>query len=117
MKPKKDPSIRFNINFNIDTLTYDLVISLEDGGVVSIMDNPTWKEFDGEIPQTSKLSIGHRQTGCLNVLMDDLWRLGIRPTNYEDTIESLKHMKHHLNDMRTLLFAKEKVLLPERKAE
>jgi len=40
-------------------------------------------------------------------LMNELWRLGFRPTNQVGYEGQLEAVKHHLEDMRTLVFKPE----------
>ena len=42
------------------------------------------------------------------VLMDDLWHCGIRPTEGSGSAGSLKATEYHLEDMRKLVFKEEK---------
>ncbi len=37
-------------------------------------------------------------------LIDELWRLGIRPSSGEGNVGQIGAMKEHLNDMRKLVF-------------
>ena len=37
-------------------------------------------------------------------LMDELWRIGIRPSNGEGNVGQIGAMKEHLNDMRKIAF-------------
>ena len=41
---------------------------------------------------------------CAQQLMDELWRVGIRPTNGAGSTGQLAATEHHLNDMRALVF-------------
>lgn len=47
------------------------------------------------------------------LLMDDLWMAGIRPTEGSGSAGSLAATQRHLEDMRTIAF--EKLKIPERK--
>ncbi|MBN2591624.1 MAG: hypothetical protein JXA96_17290 [Sedimentisphaerales bacterium] len=45
----------------------------------------------------------------LQLLFNDLWHLGLRPTEGTDEYKSeLKAMRNHLNDMRALVFTENK---------
>ena len=43
---------------------------------------------------------------CLITLMDDLWNIGIRPTNVSYKDDTIKAKDDHLKDMRTIAFHK-----------
>lgn len=43
----------------------------------------------------------------LQQLMDELWRVGIRPSNGEGNVGMIGAMKEHLADMRKLVFSKQ----------
>lgn len=43
------------------------------------------------------------------VLMDDLWDCGIRPSEGSGSAGSMAAIKYHLEDIRKLLFHKEKI--------
>lgn len=46
------------------------------------------------------------------VLMDDLWHIGIRPTSGKGSAGQLAAVSHHLGDMRAIVENKLKVKLP-----
>ncbi|MEO2054718.1 MAG: hypothetical protein ABGX83_05405 [Nitrospira sp.] len=55
------------------------------------------------------------QKPSAQVLMDDLWNAGIRPTEGSGSAGSLKATEKHLSDMRTIVSKKLGVELNERK--
>ena len=46
-------------------------------------------------------------------LMDELWRVGVRPSNGESNAGQLGALERHLEDMRKLVFEEPKVRLVE----
>jgi hypothetical protein len=60
-------------------------------------------------PPFSKLSEEQAQT-----LMDDLWHVGIRPTEGKGSAGQLSAVQAHLSDMRALAFYKIGTHLPEK---
>ena len=77
----------------------------EDGGeVVAIAQPMTLKtvsedELCIEMPETMRLRPDEAQQ-----FMDELWRIGIRPTNGTGSTGQIEAMQRHLDDMRTLVF-------------
>lgn len=70
-------------------------------GRIGIVDNFTVLTYrKGEQFQPS-LKIGYDEA---QVLMDDLWNAGIRPTEGTGSAGSLKATENHLKDMRKLVF-------------
>jgi hypothetical protein len=57
------------------------------------------------IPQDSLIEIEDSTAQCL---MDDLWMNGFRPSEGSGSAGSLKATQNHLEDMRTLVFKKDK---------
>jgi len=47
-----------------------------------------------------------QRTNVLQVMMDDLWNCGVRPTEGSGSAGSLKATQNHLEDMRKLVFKK-----------
>ncbi len=82
----------------------DLIIGLDHGdGSVSIMHPPTLTkiEFDGRRRDPLPRFLTSRDTtGFLQAAMDAAWDAGLRPSRAQDE----KHLKAHLEDMRTLAF-------------
>jgi len=64
-----------------------------------IMDHPASEGI--VIEPTFALSIQAAQ-----LLMDDLWNCGLRPTEGQGSAGQLASIKYHLEDMRTLVFKK-----------
>ena len=56
-------------------------------------------DFGIEQPHTFTVEIE-----CAQQLMDELWRVGIRPTNGAGSTGQLAATERHLNDMRALVF-------------
>lgn len=63
--------------------------------------DPSWKEQDlGNEPEPfTELSEDAAQ-----VLMDDLWRGGIRPTEGEGSAGAMTAVQEHLKDLRAIVF-------------
>ena len=49
---------------------------------------------------------------CAQVLMDDLWNCGIRPTEGAGTAGAMGAVQGHLNDMRAIVSKKLGIILP-----
>lgn len=70
----------------------------------------TFKESEDMIvdtPPILKLSLND-----LQMLLDEIWKEGIRPTEYQKTIDSIEPMKKHLDDMRAIVANRLKIELP-----
>ena len=52
------------------------------------------------------LQIAIEDKECLIDLMDDLWNMGIRPTNIRYKDDTLQATNRHLDDLRTIAFHK-----------
>lgn len=73
-----------------------------DNGQLSVSDALTMRTVDeGEVPETQpvELSIAAAQE-----LMDQLWQVGIRPSEGSGSAGSLKATQEHLEDMRKIAF-------------
>ena len=73
----------------------------------------TFKEVPDGAFLKATLFIGQRQLKVDNpqimqVLMDDLWNCGIRPSEGAGSAGSLKATQYHLEDMRKLIFEEAK---------
>ena len=66
-----------------------------------LMDTPVNQGIS--IEPTFSLSVEAAQ-----ILMDDLWQAGIRPTEGAGSAGAMAAVKYHLEDMRKLVFEKEK---------
>lgn len=57
-------------------------------------------------PNTTSSSPMKLKKEAAQVLMDDLWHCGIRPSNGEGSVGQIGALKEHLSDLRTILFDK-----------
>lgn len=55
---------------------------------------------EGSIMPPARLILSHN---AVQVLMDDLWRAGLRPTDGESSASVVKARQEHLSDLRTAL--------------
>lgn len=61
------------------------------------------KERDRFAPTSAVLTVDKRNA---QILIDDLWNAGLRPTEGSGSAGSLAATKEHLEDMRTIAFKK-----------
>lgn len=71
-----------------------------DNGRVSVAKNIEFVEQDRSFPVGDLIDI---PISSAQVLMDDLWNAGIRPTEGSGSAGSLKATENHLNDMRKIV--------------
>lgn len=74
------------------------------GGIIAIAQPLVMQAVDGRdlgatFPPTAMIDDSAAQG-----LMDELWRLGIRPTRLKDQAGALEATQRHLEDMRRLVF-------------
>lgn len=50
----------------------------------------------------------HESNAFLQAMLDLAWSRGLKPANYKDENPQLEAVKYHLEDMRSLVFKKEK---------
>ena len=72
----------------------------------SIAQPVTMEPMDDAIPHQPTVSMRPENA---QVLMDDLWRAGLRPTDGAGTAGSMRAVENHLKDMRKIAFNKLKI--------
>ena len=99
--------LRIEVGQNLALNGFDLYV---------ILDGPDGKmeiAEPGEFKEVSPTATTYIQpTLCLRRelvqhLMDELWRLGVRPQDGAGSLAHVEAMKAHIADLRQLLFAKE----------
>jgi hypothetical protein len=98
------PEIKFHVAFNPSYGSYDLWIAKRVEGKQQ-MASPIcfYPTPVGEISSPSMKVDEHE----IQLLMDALWAAGIRPKT-ESTIGQIAAISYHLEDMRKLVFGKDK---------
>lgn len=61
-----------------------------------------------ELHSVSIPVVAHFEREDLVQLMDELWEMGIRPSNGECSVGEIGALKYHLEDMRKLIFKEKK---------
>ncbi len=91
-----------------DTVAIRVAHFIESGGVTSTaiaqpltMTALTEEDLGREFPPLMRLRPDEAQQ-----FMDELWRVGIRPTEGSGSVGQLAAVQAHLEDMRTLVFKK-----------
>ena len=98
--------MRIGIHYEDMYGRYGLYICDEERAVLPVK----WKDVKRHEPMKPALAIDSKTE--LQELMDDLWRIGLRPSERADEYKAqLGSMRDHLNDMRTLVFKKREDLL------
>ncbi len=94
-----DPWGRFGVD-----LTFAAIHS--SGGVehVAISEPVVFNELTEETRGMRVSQAMHVAHEDLQQFMDELWRVGIRPTNGAGSVGQLAATERHLEDMRTLVF-------------
>lgn len=98
------PEIRINrqpYSFAID------VMLLDRSGSNTCVGSVTMEEVDEFSVLTPAFCI---DDAAAQALMDDLWRIGVRPTEGSGSAGSLAATERHLEDMRSLVFDKTEAL-------
>lgn len=95
---------RAHQSFPWDGIRVDFFEKLPDGSVLRVKDIVIEQVQPGEVsvfdvPHSLNLEMTSAQ-----VLMDDLWNCGIRPTEGAGTAGAMGATQRHLEDMRTLVF-------------
>jgi hypothetical protein len=57
-----------------------------------------------QIPEPTFTVSSHIAEGFMQMLMDDLWHVGVRPTGVKAPDAQIAALKDHLDDMRRLVF-------------
>lgn len=65
-----------------------------------------WQKEDEAIQKNEQRPTFSLTQGAAQILMDDLWNCGLRPTEGTGSAGSLAATQKHLEDMRTLVFKK-----------
>lgn len=87
-------------NFGIDfMLMQETPVGHAYGNPVVMTEMPV-----GVQPSTHAPTFNLGEEQC-EFLMDELWKMGIRPSNGEGSTGQIKAMEDHLNDMRTIAFS------------
>ena len=94
------------------TLTYFLVDKIgdhirmhaSDAHLLVLKDK---KEITDGIPPIIRFS-----KNDLQMLLDEIWKQGIRPTEHQKIIDSIEPIKQHLDDMRAIVANRLKIELP-----
>jgi len=81
-----------------------------DNGSLDLVTGLTFKQIrvDEAVPRgaTPFDDLSEDVEGFLRAAMNCAWELGLRPDGFNDTRESMKATKAHLDDMRALAFHK-----------
>ncbi|NKE69876.1 hypothetical protein [Candidatus Manganitrophus noduliformans] len=101
--------IRFQANRSFSIFGIDLLVGLEDfNGQIVATGKPI--EFNsyvaGRRVEAPTLSL---KDGEAQLLMDELWKVGIRPSSGQGSVGQLAATERHLSDMRTIVFDKLKI--------
>ena len=95
-----------DFGFSPGDVSFHMFNKNEAGQVTAIIKQIVWEEVD---PKDNHLMVFeptpafHLQDSACQSLMNDLWNLGIRPTN-EGTIGVSEAQTKHLNDLRKIVF-------------
>lgn len=90
-------------NFAMDSV--DLYLMLyRDGYKKSYMVNAVFKELEEGVTQDDSSPI-HLEFEQAQLLMDQLWNVGIRPTDNRDRSEVINAKDQHIDDLRLILQA------------
>lgn len=85
--------------FSLETNVYIAMVE-PNGKVKSIAKTIEMEKHAPHLMPDPPLKVGD---DTLKSLMDQLWQLGIRPTNYKDTRGEVVAMSAHLDDMRMIV--------------
>jgi hypothetical protein len=67
----------------------------------------TLQRIDEGMMEQPTFCVGRRDSNdFLQHLMDELWALNVRPTEFKATTAEVEAIKYHLQDMRRLVFSK-----------
>jgi hypothetical protein len=75
-------------------------------GENSVIKEIIWEEHNGTMCKGADFSLDDVAS---QVLMDDLWACGVRPTEGSGSAGSLKATENHLDDMRKIAFNRLKI--------
>jgi len=101
IKAHREPWLRDSISISVAQMTE------QNGATVVALAEPlslktlTEEELFREQPSTLNISPEEAQQ-----FMDELWRVGVRPTEGAGSVGQLGAVKAHLEDMRSLVFKK-----------
>jgi len=103
---------RIAIEHNMYAMRYDIYIAQRDPVrdtlaiaqtlVFDVHENGSCMTF----PQEPALFIKDEDTHCLQELMDELWRAGIRPSASKAGDAQISAMQSHIDDLRAITFNK-----------
>ena len=93
----------FSIRQSFANFGFDLAIGIKSFSTqkISIMEPATFREYEEGTIATPTINLSH---DAAVKLMDELRRVGIRPSDGEGSVGQIGAMKEHLNDMRKLVF-------------
>lgn len=95
-----DREIRILANKGFSTFGIDLLIRTQTHVAEPLIFKPHEK-YVAVINPTCTLTMDSAQ-----MLMDELWNCGVRPSNGEGSVGQIGAIKSHLEDMRTIAFSK-----------
>lgn len=92
-----------------DDMVHLALIARRDGVRVAFAESVTYRQLGDGVASRSFVEVTR---DAARGLMDDLWAAGIRPTEFKHTEAATKAMAAHLEDMRTVAFAKLEIPKP-----
>ena len=108
---KKDDQLKIMVRESLSHPGFNMAFIIEHSdGSMSIAEPPTFKQHERGMFIEPTIEKGLR-TNNLQYFMDELWRVGIRPSIDEGNIGRIGAMAHHLDDMRKIVSSQLKVEL------
>lgn len=105
------PKMQFDTYYDIDSLSYKIVVSMSDGDSVWIF-RAVPEKFTGTVGEGT---FSFRRKEDMEELMNALWNIGLRPHAYTITNEHFDSVKEHLGDMKALVESAYKVKFSKEK--
>lgn len=96
------PKIQIRVEKSDFFPEYKLVILSRSSQETAIVTKYEFETFpEGQLINSSSMLSLSKET--VQLLMDDLWRAGIRPTEQINTESKVGALENHLNDMRAIV--------------
>lgn len=106
--------LEWSVDYDINSLGYRVVAFRNIQGYTEIYECVGHKYVPGDIVNPT-FTFTHREE--MQSLMNELWRLGVRPNDYTITNEHFNSVKEHLGDMKALVERAYKLEFPKPRGE